>query len=280
MTILDRLITDRTQEDVEWARTLGARGWSNMTQTEREAFLGGLKGCYGPTDMNRVREALEYIDHLMRDAKREGAYVPVIIPHAEYTGTLWRHWNDKVWVDSDYPTPELWAAYLGNINRMWAAARRFEAVALARYDPDGNGYIAPDTVVDAGKMFTVTDSFGLLELRVEAVCPLEITAKGTAWTVSGSETGWTAVLNYTDCPYPDISDALAALKISCETNAAVVDSLFTLSATLRYDYEVTAGSCAIRWSPFLLWGEAREQYETWDGAKPLTWGGAARGGTA
>ena len=275
MTILDTLITDRTQDDTRQARELCAKGWDKMTQAQRGAYLGGLKGAYGPTDMNRVREAIEYIDRLMVDAKRESVYVPTIIQHAEFDGESWRRWKDAVWVDSDYMTLELWSAYLSNINRLWAAARRFSAVVPARYDPNGNGYIKPGEI-DAGKLFAVTDSFGLLELRVTAVCPPDVTAQGIAWVVSESGTGWTATLDYPVGPYPYLENALAALKISCGADA-VVDGEFTLSAVLRYDYEVTAGTCAVRWSPFITWGEAREWYGLWDGTEGLTWNLAAYG---
>lgn len=278
MSILDTLITDRVPEDARRARNLCAKGWDNMTQAERTAYLGGLKGGYGPTDMNRVVAAMEYIDARMKDAKRASAYVPTIIQHAEFDGTSWMQWSDKVWINSDYPTPELWAAHLDNIDRLWAAARRFRAAVLARYDPDGNGYIAPDREITAGDLCTVLDSVGLLELRIEADCPSSVTAEGTAWVVSDSDTGWTARLDYAGGPYPDIGNALSALNIRCGTDAAVVDGKFTLSATLRYDYDVTAGTCAVRWSPFMAWGEAQERYGTWGGAKPRTWGEAARGG--
>lgn len=273
MTILDTLITDRTPEDVERAIAVCAKGWDGMTRAERTAFLDGLKGGYGPTDMNRVRGALEYIDHLMRDAKRESVFQPVPIDHAEYNGTAWRRWADVVAIASDYVGPDI---YLENINRLWEAARRFEAVALSRYDPDGNGYLKPGRSVDAGKMFRVTDSVGLLELRVACAGPPGITAQGVAWTVEPSETGWTARLDYSDCPYMDLDDALAALVISCGEDA-IVDGLFTLSATLRYGYDVTAGTCAVRWSPFITWDEARALYKTWDGTAGLTWDLTARG---
>lgn len=276
MSILDTLITDRTQEDVERAIAICRKGWDGMTRAEQAAFLGGLKGTYGPTDMNRVVGAMEYIDRLMTDAKREGVYVPTIVPHAEYDGTAWKRWQDKVWVAGDFPTPLLWAAHLANIDRLWEAARRFAAVVLPRYDPNGNGYIRPGTALDAGKLFTVTDSVGLLELRVAAKCPPTVAAEGTAWAVSNSDTGWTAVLDYANCPYPDIGLALAALNIVSDTDTTV-DGLFTLSATLRYGYDVTAGTCAVRWSPFILWREAKAGYGTWSGAKPRTWGQAARG---
>lgn len=283
MTVLDTLITDRVEDDVEAAREILRRGLGRMSTAEKEAVKRGLKGSYGPTDMNRVREAIEYVDGLMVSAKRQSVYIPVIIPHKvpkafDSMGmvTQWEQWSDKVWIDYDLPLPAQWAAHLGNINVLWAAARRFVALVPPRYDPDGNGYISPDASLDAGKLFQVLDSVGLLELRAVYTGPSSITASGTGWTVEPSGTGWMARLNYADCPYPDIGDALAALAIVCGADA-IVDGTFTLAATLRYDHDVTAGTTAVRWSPFLLWGEAREEYTTWGGAKPRTWGQAARG---
>ncbi|MBD5356508.1 MAG: hypothetical protein HDR88_06080 [Bacteroides sp.] len=284
MSILDTLITDRVQDDARRARELCAKGWDKMTQADREAYLGGLKGGYGPTDMNRVVGAMEYIDARMKDAQRESVYVPTVVPHAvpvefDENGmvTHWKRWSDTVWIDYDYADPLPWFVHLENINRLWVAARRFRAAVLARYDPDGNGYIPPDREIRPGDFCTVLDSVGLLELRITAVCPSSVTAAGVAWVVSESDTGWEAVLDYVRGPYPDIGNALSALKISCGADA-VTDATFTLSATLRYDYDVTAGTCAVRWSPFMTWDEACTKYGLWDGAKPLTWDEAARGG--
>lgn len=283
MTILDTLITDRTQEDVNFYLDLNEKGYGELFPDERTAWDAGLKGAYDYRDMNRVREAIEYVDGLMVAAKRQSVYIPVIIPHkvpvAFDSGgmvTQWEQWNDKIWIDYDLPLPPQWAAHLANINALWASARRFVALVPPRYDPDGNGYISTDTPLDAGKLFQVLDSVGLMELRVVYTGPASVTASGTGWTVEPSDTGWTARLNYTDCPWPDIGDALAALSIVCGVDA-IVDGAFTLAATLRYDYDVTAGTTAVRWSPFILWGEAREEYTTWGGAKPRTWGQAARG---
>lgn len=283
MTVLDTLITDRTQEDVDLYLDLNEKGYDEMYPDERAAWDAGLKGAYDYRDMNRVREAIEYIDRLMLDAKRQSVYQPVMIPHkvpVSFDGqgmvTEWDQWTDKVWIDYDLPTPAQWAAHLANIYRLWEAARRFEAVVLARYDPNESGYIKPDAPLDAGKLATVTDSVGLMKLRITAVCPQSVTAAGDAWTVTTAPGGWVAVLDYPSGPYPDINDALAALKIYCGADSAV-DGAFTLSAVLRYDYEVTAGTCVVSWSPFIVWGEARTQYTTWGGAKPLTWGQAARG---
>lgn len=251
---IDTLITDRTQEDVERAIAVCSKGWDGMTQAEREAYRRGLKGAYGPTDMNRVVGMVEYINDVpMARSKRESVYVPTIIPHAEYTGTAWNRWSDKVWLDSDYMTPALWAAHLANINRLWEAARRFFAAAPERYDPNGTGCIPFDAPLTARDLFAVTESAGLMELRVTAVCPPAITAGSLFWKAAKTADGWIAALDYISCPYEDIHAALEALSIKCGADSTV-DGSFTLSAVLRHDYEVTAGTCAVRWSSAALLG--------------------------
>lgn len=58
------LITDRTQNDVDYAKTLSEKGWSRMTDEEREEWLNGLKGAYNHTDLNRVERAVEELSAL------------------------------------------------------------------------------------------------------------------------------------------------------------------------------------------------------------------------
>lgn len=55
------LITDRTADDVLYVKSLREKGWRKMTTDERTAYLSGLKGNYGYTDINRVTEAEIYI---------------------------------------------------------------------------------------------------------------------------------------------------------------------------------------------------------------------------
>nr|UWD63001.1 MAG: hypothetical protein [Bacteriophage sp.] len=60
-TIIDTLITNRTQADVERVRKLAAKGFSAMTSDERAEWLAGMKGAYNASDMNRVGTALNYL---------------------------------------------------------------------------------------------------------------------------------------------------------------------------------------------------------------------------
>lgn len=60
-TIIDTLITDRTQADVERVKALAAKGFAAMTAAERAEWLAGMKGAYNASDMNRVGTALNYL---------------------------------------------------------------------------------------------------------------------------------------------------------------------------------------------------------------------------
>ena len=55
------LITDRTAADVARWQELRDKGFAAMTATERNQWLGNMKGCYGYTDMNRVEGAVAYL---------------------------------------------------------------------------------------------------------------------------------------------------------------------------------------------------------------------------
>ena len=55
------LITDRTQADVEYAKSLHKKGLSGMTADELVEWANGLKGWYDYRDLNRVGEAMIYV---------------------------------------------------------------------------------------------------------------------------------------------------------------------------------------------------------------------------
>lgn len=61
MSVIDTLITDRTQSDVDRATSLNSKGFASMTAAEKTEYLAGMKGAYNATDLNRVGEACEYI---------------------------------------------------------------------------------------------------------------------------------------------------------------------------------------------------------------------------
>lgn len=60
-TIIDTLVTNRTQADVERVKELAAKGFAAMTAAEQAEWLAGMKGAYNATDLNRVGTALNYL---------------------------------------------------------------------------------------------------------------------------------------------------------------------------------------------------------------------------
>ena len=60
-TIIDTLVTDRTQADVERVRELAAKGFAAMTAAEQAEWMTGMKGAYNAADLNRVGTAMNYL---------------------------------------------------------------------------------------------------------------------------------------------------------------------------------------------------------------------------
>lgn len=101
-----KLITDRTQLDVERWRVLHDRGWANMSVAERNEWLGEMKGRYGHTDMNRVEEAVATLSRRLTELGYN---------HSELTvKTDWKH--------EDLPTVEDFERYFGNVDALRRAS--------------------------------------------------------------------------------------------------------------------------------------------------------------
>ena len=56
--ILPVFVYDRTREDVEYAEGLHKTGWQDMTEEQRKAWRGGLKGCLNASDLKRMENAV------------------------------------------------------------------------------------------------------------------------------------------------------------------------------------------------------------------------------
>lgn len=55
------LITDRTSKDIERAKTLAAKRWSEMSEDEKTEWKSSLNGAYNASDINRVNTAVNYL---------------------------------------------------------------------------------------------------------------------------------------------------------------------------------------------------------------------------
>ena len=107
MSVIDTLVTDRTQADVDYARSLCAKGIANMTADELTAFNGPLKGMYNYTDLNRVETAVAYV-------AAELASVPSAL--VDFDPSDYSSVSVKTnWKASDYPTNLQMVRYIANI---------------------------------------------------------------------------------------------------------------------------------------------------------------------
>ena len=101
MSIIDTLITDRTQSDVTRWRTLQDTGWDGMTEGEKVEWSAGVRGAYNATDLNRVGEAIEYIADLFGGF----GFPMAITPKTD-------------WTINDIPTSQDLENYLSNVAAM------------------------------------------------------------------------------------------------------------------------------------------------------------------
>lgn len=100
MSVMDMLVTDRTQADVEYVQALAAKiAKGTAADTELEEWNGAaLKGVYNHTDLNRVGAAMQYV------AERFNGYGYVV------------HVSPKTdWREEDCPTPSAMSRYLADL---------------------------------------------------------------------------------------------------------------------------------------------------------------------
>lgn len=145
------LITDRTQADVDAVRALAAKGWAAMTDTEKAAWMAGLKGAYNAADLNRVGAAVLYIAGRLADA---GYHTPVA--------------PKQDWTEADIPTPAQMQRYLADISTIRAA------LAVMPTTPEVPASMAGLTYTDANDIEQIL-------LDVDAL----LTTASLAWYQSG-----------------------------------------------------------------------------------------------
>ena len=91
------LITDRTAQDVYRWQELKAKGYANMTASERTEWAS-CKGAYNYTDLNRVEAAVRVIAE-----KLNALDIPVSLT------------TKSDWTNKDVPTKGDMSRYLGNV---------------------------------------------------------------------------------------------------------------------------------------------------------------------
>lgn len=267
--ILDTLIIDRVPSDVNRALYLDKRGWAAMTEAERAEYSAGPKGGYCYIDLNRVKDAMEYLDGLMNTAGVKSGYKPVQIGHVGFDQ---RKWTDTTWIESDKPRPEQWAAHLENVSQYWEYVQEIEADVLSLYNPNGAFYVPLEDGFSAGDVCTITKCNGLVRLIVDVSCdPDAVTVEGLGWAVARKVNGFRAEYVYPGGMFMDVQKALEKLRFSCTAEDGVFDVSITFRAGMRHGAQRTLGMCATRWSNHIIWEVARSLYGTWGGTHGLDW---------
>lgn len=167
MSVLDTMVTDRTQHDVDRLKALLKMNWQSMTQSQKDEYIGGAtplqdtneedlydsqneqlyalggapKGAYNYTDLNRVEEAVDYVADELVQADTD------IKAYAVSMGVAWdssfdlpydpNDYNLTVktdWAETDIPSATQMARYIGNIRLIRDAI------------PDASAVWIPDTM--------------------------------------------------------------------------------------------------------------------------------------
>lgn len=134
-----RLVTDRTQADVDRLKRLLAAGWEKMSETDRAWYMAEpCRGGYNAGDMNRVERACAYLSIILRQASAS------LREYCKAVGMAWDKLYDMPYDPEDYrltvktdwdvhdePSPEERARYLANV-ALLSTAMEYDKPELPR----------------------------------------------------------------------------------------------------------------------------------------------------
>ena len=145
MSVIDTLVTDRTEADVSRYSELRDKGWAVMTTAERAEWVAGMKGAYNASDLNRVASAMAYLSQRFASA---GYSVPVSSP--------------TDWANGDIPRKDDLDTYLDDLRRIRAALAVMDTTPAA---PGSMDYLTWAKANDIEKILVdVDDALGRLLL--------------------------------------------------------------------------------------------------------------------
>lgn len=145
MSVIDTLVTDRTEADVSRYSELRDKGWAEMTTAERAEWVAGMKGAYNASDLNRVASAMSYLSQRFASA---GYSVPVSSP--------------TDWANGDIPRKDDLDTYLDDLRRIRAALAVMDTTPSA---PESMDYLTWAKANDIEKILVdVGDALGRLLL--------------------------------------------------------------------------------------------------------------------
>lgn len=136
-----KLVTDRTQDDVNRASTLEAIKYADMTAAERAEWDAGLKGTYNAEDLNRVESAVEYLAAALRSLPGELRELAAILGvawdsifEAPYNPNDYNPIVKTDWLKEDVQTPQDMERYLSNVVLLRNALKFASDAIPARMD--------------------------------------------------------------------------------------------------------------------------------------------------
>lgn len=145
MSVIDTLVTDRTEADVSRYSELRDKGWAAMTTAERAEWVAGMKGAYNASDLNRVASAMSYLSQRFASA---GYSVPVSSP--------------TDWANGDIPRKDDLDTYLDDLRRIRAALAVMDTTPS---EPESMDYLTWAKANDIEKILVdVDDALGRLLL--------------------------------------------------------------------------------------------------------------------
>jgi hypothetical protein len=120
--ILDELITDRTERDVERAKALLSKPYSEWSEEERTKFEDGMKGAYNVSDLTRVGNATSFLAKYLAKIRKEiilymdANQVAVQTAINPYIDEDIANVSVKSWAVDEIPSASKLGAYLDAVN--------------------------------------------------------------------------------------------------------------------------------------------------------------------
>lgn len=119
MSVIDKLITDRTQGDLDTLMDLLRQDMTAWTETQKDWFRQAVsKGAYNYTDLNRVIAAMDFLEEKLVGYGYETGYQPIevgAVGGEDERPTMYD------WIESDIPRQSQMAQYLANVAALRAA---------------------------------------------------------------------------------------------------------------------------------------------------------------
>lgn len=137
MSVIDTLVTDRTEADVSRYSELRDKGWAAMTTAEKAEWVAGMKGAYNASDLNRVASAMSYLSQRFASA---GYSVPVSSP--------------TDWANGNIPRKDDLDTYLDDLRRIRAALAVMDTTPAA---PESMDYLTWAKANDIEKILADVD---------------------------------------------------------------------------------------------------------------------------